>query len=151
MPKAVLCRKLGTPDDLVLEEVAPAPLGPGQLRVAVHAAGINFPDLLMVAGLYQHKPTLPFIPGLEAAGVVTEIAAGGAGAFAMGDRVMVQLRQGGYAEEVVVAPEQAMPLPKGFSFAECEGESTLFEVIKGDPRLVERCDLSARALTRPAR
>jgi NADPH2:quinone reductase len=118
MPKAVLCRKLGTPDDLVLEEVAPAPLSPGQLRIAIHAAGINFPDLLMVAGLYQHKPALPFTPGLEAAGTVTEIAAGGAGSFAEGDRVMVQLRHGGYAEEAVVTPEQALPLPTGFSFAE---------------------------------
>jgi NADPH2:quinone reductase len=117
MPKAVLCRKLGTPHDLALEEVAPAPLGPGQLRVAIHAAGINFPDLLMVAGRYQNKPPLPFIPGLEAAGTIIEIGAGGT-VFAAGDKVMVQLRQGGYAEEVVVAPEQAIPLPTGFSFAE---------------------------------
>ena len=118
MPKAVLCRKLGTPEDLALDEVAPAPLGPGQLRVAIHAAGINFPDLLMVAGLYQHKPPLPFIPGVEAAGMISEIGDDGGGAFAVGDKVMVQLRQGGYAEEVVVAPEQVMPLPAGFSFAE---------------------------------
>src|SRR5713101_5479402 len=118
MPQAVLCRKLGAPEDLALEEVAPAPLGPGQLRIAIHAAGINFPDLLMVAGLYQHKPALPFIPGLEAAGTVSEVGDGADGAFAPGDKVMVALRQGGYAEEVVVAPEQAMPLPAGFSFAE---------------------------------
>jgi NADPH2:quinone reductase len=117
MPKAVLCRKLGTPDDLTLDEVAPAPLGAGQLRIAIHAAGINFPDLLMVAGLYQHKPPLPFIPGMEAAGVVSEVGAGDS-PFAIGDEVMVQLRQGGYAEEVVIAPEQVMPLPAGFSFAE---------------------------------
>ena len=117
MPKAVLCRKLGPPDGLVLEEVAPAALGTGKLRIAVHAAGINFPDLLMIAGLYQHKPPLPFTPGLEAAGVVSEIGAGVDG-FAIGDRVMVQLRHGGYAEEVVVAAEQATPLYKGFSFAE---------------------------------
>jgi NADPH:quinone reductase len=116
MPKAVLCRKLGSPADLVLEEVAAAPLGRGQLRVAIHAAGINFPDLLMIAGLYQHKPPLPFTPGLEAAGVVSEVAAGAT--FALGDRVMVQLRQGGYAEEVIVEADQAMPLPNGFSFAE---------------------------------
>ena len=118
MPKAVLCRKLGTPEDLALDEVAPAPLGPGQLRIAIHAAGINFPDLLMVAGLYQHKPPLPFIPGVEAAGMISEVGDDGGGAFAVGDKVMVQLRQGGYAEEVVVAPEQVMPLPAGFSFAE---------------------------------
>src|SRR6185437_2308479 len=117
MPKAVLCRKLGPPDGLVLEEVAPAALGTGKLRIAVHAAGINFPDLLMIAGLYQHKPPLPFTPGLEAAGVVSEIATG-AGPFALGERVMVQLHHGGYAEEVAVAAEQVMPLPASFSFAE---------------------------------
>jgi NADPH2:quinone reductase len=118
MPKAVMCRKLGAPEDLVLEEMAPAVLGPGQLRISIHAAGINYPDLLMIAGRYQHKPALPFIPGLEAAGTVSEVGAEAAAGFAPGDRVMVGLRQGGYAEEVVIAPEQAMPLPPGFSFAE---------------------------------
>ena len=118
MPRAVLCRKLGTPEDLVLEELEPAPLAPGQIRVAIRAAGINFPDLLMVAGLYQHKPPLPFVPGLEAAGTVAEIGRDVDAPFAVGDKVMVQLRQGGYAEEAVVLPEQVMPLPPGFSFAD---------------------------------
>jgi NADPH:quinone reductase len=140
MPKAVLCRKLGSPDDLVLEEIAHAPLGAGQLRIAIHAAGINFPDLLMIAGRYQHKPPLPFTPGVEAAGVVSEIA-DGAGTFAVGDRVMVQLRHGGYAEEAVVAAEQAMPLPGGFSFA----EGATFRAAYGTAyhALVERARLAA--------
>ncbi len=116
--RAVMCRKLGSPEELVLEELEPAPLAPGQIRVAIHAAGINLPDLLMVAGLYQHKPPLPFIPGFEAAGTVAEIAGNVGGPFAPGDKVTVQLRQGGYAEEAVVLPEQLIPLPQGFGFAE---------------------------------
>ena len=68
MPKAVVCRELGPPERLRLESLAAVPLAPGQVRVAVHAAGINFPDILMAAGEYQLKPELPFTPGVEAAG-----------------------------------------------------------------------------------
>ena len=68
MPKAVVCRELGPPERLRLETFAAAPLKPGQVRVAVRAAGINFPDILMAAGEYQLKPELPFTPGVEAAG-----------------------------------------------------------------------------------
>src|SRR5258705_6164560 len=71
MPKAVVCRELGPPEWLRLETFAPAALAPGQARVAIHAAGINFPDILMAAGEYQLKPELPFTPGVEAAGEVS--------------------------------------------------------------------------------
>src|SRR5258707_6148566 len=70
MPKAVVCRELGPPESLRLETFSSAPLAPGQARVAVRAAGINFPDILMAAGEYQLKPPLPFTPGVEAAGEV---------------------------------------------------------------------------------
>ena len=73
MPKAVVCRELGPPENLRLETLPPVPLVPGQVRVAMHAAGINFPDILMAAGEYQLKPELPFTPGVEAAGEVTEV------------------------------------------------------------------------------
>ena len=72
MPKAVVCRELGPPESLRLETFAAVPLAAGQVRVAIRAAGINFPDILMVEGKYQVKPELPFIPGLELAGVVLE-------------------------------------------------------------------------------
>jgi NADPH:quinone reductase len=117
MPKAVICRELGPPETLRLETVASAPLEPGQLRVAVHAAGINFPDVLMVAGEYQLKPRLPFTPGVEAAGDVTEIAEGVIG-VAVGDRVIVRLRHGAYADEAVVTPSQLAALPSTFDYAE---------------------------------
>jgi NADPH2:quinone reductase len=116
MPKAVFCRALGPPENLRLEPFASAPLAPGQVRVAVRAAGINFPDILMAAGEYQLKPELPFIPGVEAAGDVVETS--GADGIAVGDRVMVKLRHGGYAEEMVVAPSQVTPLPVTFDYAE---------------------------------
>jgi len=102
MPKAVVCRQLGPPERLRLESFASAPLVQGQVRVAVHAAGINFPDILMVAGEYQLKPELPFTPGVEAAGEVIEVADDVTG-VAVGDRVIVRMRHGGYADEAAVA------------------------------------------------
>jgi len=116
MPKAVVCRELGPPELLRLERFDAPPLRPGQARVAIHAAGINFPDILMAAGEYQLKPELPFTPGMEAAGVVIEVNP--ADGVAVGDKVIVKLRHGGYADEAVVAPSQLTPLPSTFDFAE---------------------------------
>jgi NADPH2:quinone reductase len=116
MPRAVFCRELGPPEKLRLESFASVPLAPGQVRVAIHAAGINFPDILMAAGEYQLKPDLPFIPGMEAAGNVIEVD-GAAQGTAVGDRVIVKLRHGGYADEAVVM-SQLTPLPSTFDYAE---------------------------------
>ncbi len=79
MPKKVVCRELGPPERLRLETFASVPLKPGEVRVAIHAAGINFPDILMAAGEYQLKPELPFTPGVEAAGEVVEVDRRGQG------------------------------------------------------------------------
>ena len=117
MPTAIVCRELGPPAALRLESFERKPLAAGEVRVAVHAAGINFPDILMCAGEYQLKPELPFIPGVEAAGDVIEIADGVAG-VALGDRVIAKLRFGGYADEVVVAAQQLTPMPRNFDYAE---------------------------------
>jgi NADPH:quinone reductase len=117
MPRAVVCRELGPPESLCLEIFASAPLAQGEVRVAVHAAGINFPDILMAAGEYQLKPPLPFTPGVEAAGEVTEVAGGVAG-IAVGDKVILKLRHGAYADEAVVTPSQLAPLPSTFDYAE---------------------------------
>ncbi len=117
MPKAIVCRALGTPETLCLEEFPAQALKPGQVRVRIRAAGINFPDILMAAGEYQLKPELPFTPGMEAAGDISEMAGDVAG-FKPGDRVIVKLRFGGYAEEVVVTPSQLTPLPSTFDYAE---------------------------------
>jgi NADPH2:quinone reductase len=116
MRKAVVCRELGPPERLRLETFASAPLVEGQVRVAVHAAGINFPDILMAAGEYQLKPDLPFTPGVEAAGEVTEV--NGAAGVAVGDKVILRLRHGAYADEAVVTPAQLTRLPLTFDYAE---------------------------------
>jgi NADPH:quinone reductase len=116
MPKAVVCRELGPPESLRLENFASVPLKSGEVRVAIRAAGINFPDILMAAGEYQLKPPLPFTPGVEAAGEVTEVhdAAG----VAVGDKVILKLRHGAYADEAVVTSSQLTPLPTAFDYAE---------------------------------
>ena len=115
--RAVVCQELGPPDRLRLQSLPRRPLGAGQVRVALKAAGVNFPDVLMIQGLYQHRPELPFVPGLEAAGVVSEVAADVAG-IAVGQKVIAQMRTGGYAEEAVVPAGAIRFMPEGFSFEE---------------------------------
>ena len=114
--RALLCRSLGSICNLEVAEMASPPLGPGQVRVGVRASGINFPDILMVEGKYQVKPELPFIPGLEVAGVVLECAAGVAH-VRPGDRVLAFARRGGgHAEEVVVPAAIVTPIPETMDF-----------------------------------
>ncbi len=116
MPRAVVCRELGPPENLRLENFERVLLGDGQLRVAIHAAGINFPDVLMVAGQYQLKPDLPFTPGVEAAGEVIEVA--NANGVKLGDRVIAKARFGCFADEIVVPSSQVVPLPSKFDFVQ---------------------------------
>ena len=72
--RALLCKAFGPPESLVLEEVEEPELGPGQVRIAIKACGINFPDLLIISGKYQLRPPMPFSPGAEVAGEVVEVA-----------------------------------------------------------------------------
>jgi NADPH2:quinone reductase len=102
---------------LRLESFASAPLQQGEVRVAVRAAGINFPDILMAAGEYQLKPELPFTPGVESAGDVIEVD-GAAKGVSVGDRVILKMRHGAYADESVVPVSQLTPLPSNFDYAE---------------------------------
>lgn len=138
--RAVVCEALGPIDQLKLREFPRAALTPGKVRVVVKAAGINFPDVLTIQGLYQHKPELPFVPGIEAAGVITEVAADVAG-LSIGDRVIAQMRTGGYAEEAVVQAGQIRRLPEGFSFA--EGATFLVAHMTAYHGLVTRGGLSS--------
>jgi len=117
MPRAVVCRELGPPESLRLESFASRPLAAGEVRVALRAAGINFPDILMAAGEYQLKPELPFTPGMEAAGDVVELGDDVRG-VALGDRVIVKMRHGAYADEAVLTRSQLTPLPSNFDYAE---------------------------------
>lgn len=114
--RAVLCRTLGSVDNLNVENVPSPALGKGQVRIGVKAAGVNFPDILMAEGKYQVKPELPFVPGLEAAGVVLECAPG-VNHVKPGDRVMAFARKGGaFAEELVVPGGIVTPIPDSMNF-----------------------------------
>src|SRR5437870_12692888 len=95
--RAVICRAWGPIDDLTVEDVAPPAPGRGQVVIDVKATGVNYADSIMVAGRYQTRPTLPFSPGLEAAGVVTHRGAG-VTRDKPGDHVMAILAYGGIAE-----------------------------------------------------
>ena len=118
--RALVCKEYGTPDSLVLELVAdPAP-GKGEVLVDVKAAGINFPDILAIAGRYQVKTPPPFVPGNEAAGVIADVGEG-VTRFKVGDNVMVMSDGGAFAERCVVSEHFAMPMIDGFSFAEGAG------------------------------
>jgi NADPH2:quinone reductase len=113
----VLCSEFGPPERLAIADLPRGELASGTVRVSVKAAGINFPDWLMVQGLYQYKPDLPFVPGMEAAGVISEIASD-VRSLSQGNKVMVRMRAGAFAEEAVVPAEHILPLPSTFSFEE---------------------------------
>ena len=114
--RAVVCRALGGLENLVVEDGLPSLVpGPGQVRIAVHAAGINFADSLMVSGKYQEKKEPPFTPGMEVAGTVAELGTGVTG-LAVGDRVMAVLDGGGFADEALAAAEDVHPMPAGMDF-----------------------------------
>lgn len=96
--KAIVCEAYGGPEVLALRELPdPAPPGPGEIQVRIAARGVQYVDVLMIAGKYQFKPEPPFIPGSEAAGVVTAVGEGVA-EFTVGDRVMSRHTPGAYAE-----------------------------------------------------
>ena len=101
---------------LQLENVPPRALRPGEVRVRVRAAGVNFADSLMVGGTYQVKPPFPFTPGLEAAGEVIETG-DGVPSLRSGQRVLAVLRDGGgYAEEIVLDAATVLPIPETMDF-----------------------------------
>src|SRR5688500_15663747 len=115
--KAVLCKQYGPPDSLVVEELASPRAGPGEVVVAVKAASVNFPDVLIIQNKYQFKPPLPFSPGSELAGVVKEAGARVQG-WQPGDKVMAFTTYGAFAEEVKVESSRLVAIPASMSFPE---------------------------------
>ena len=113
--KAVVCKQYGPPESLTFEELPSPRPGPGEAVVAVRAASVNFPDVLIIQNKYQFKPPLPFSPGSELAGVVKEVGEG-AGGFKPGDRVMAFTAYGAFAEEVKVDAARLLPMPEGMDF-----------------------------------
>jgi len=113
--KAVLCKTLGPARDLVLADVASPQPKINEVLLDVHAAGVNFPDTLIIEGKYQFQPPLPFSPGGEAAGVVAAVGAK-AGAFEVGQRVMALTGWGAFAEQVAVPYYNVLPIPDSMDF-----------------------------------
>lgn len=141
--KAVVCRQFGPPESLVLEEVPDPTPGPGEVLIEVKAAGVTFPDALVIEDKYQMKATPPFIPGGEAAGVVAALGEGvGAGAAdpAVGDRVVASLGLvGAFAERVCVPAASARRIPANVGFAESTG--LVYSYGTGYYGLVDRAQL----------
>ena len=115
------CAAFGPIEDLRVVERESPTLQPGQVRVAVSAAGVNFVDGLFVQGLYQIKPPTPFVPGGEVVGRVSEIGSDVDGP-AVGDRVFANVGLGGFASEVVVSPRQLVAIPDALS----DGQAATF-------------------------
>jgi NADPH2:quinone reductase len=118
--RAVVCKSFGPPAQLVVEDVATPELKPGHVRLRVHGCGIGFPDALMMIGKYQVKPELPFIPGTEIAGVVTEVASDVTN-VPVGTRVLASAGTGGLAEEAVVSAQSLIFLPDAMTMAAAAG------------------------------
>lgn len=113
--KAILCRAFGPPESLVFEDVpAPQP-GPGEVVIAMKAASVNFPDVLMIQNKYQVKPPLPFSPGAELAGIVKAVG-DGVTAVRPGDRVLANTTYGAFAEEVLTTAHRVVPIPDDMDF-----------------------------------
>jgi NADPH2:quinone reductase len=113
--KALLCREYGPIERLRVEDVPSPRPGPAEVMVEVKASSLNFPDALLVQGLYQVKPPLPFSPGMELAGIVREVGAEVRG-IKVGDRVIGSPGRGGFAEQCLVAADRVSPLPTGMDF-----------------------------------
>jgi NADPH2:quinone reductase len=115
--RAAICTALTGPDAIRIEEQAIRPLMEGEVRIVVRAAGLNFPDLLMTFGKYQVRPDPPFVPGMEVAGEVVEVAKGLTG-IKPGDRVKAGSKGGGFADQLIVPAVAVNPLPDALSFEE---------------------------------
>jgi NADPH2:quinone reductase len=113
--KAVLCKAYGPPESLVIEDVPSPKADAGQIVISVKAAGVNFPDLLVIQNKYQFKPPLPFSPGGEVAGIVKEVGAGVTN-VKVGDRVLASTGFGGFAEEVAAPAARCFQFPQNMDF-----------------------------------
>jgi NADPH:quinone reductase len=111
---AWFCETLTGPEGLVWKEVPTPVPGPGEVRIAIRAASLNFPDILIVQGKYQAKPELPFVPGSEFAGVVDALG-DGVSHLKLGDGVAAMGSTGGFATHAIVNAKQVLKLPPGFA------------------------------------
>lgn len=115
MTRAIQIDHYCGPDDLTLVDIPDRPPGPGEVRIKVHAAAVNFADSLMISNQYQHKPPLPIVPGMEAGGVVLDVGPE-VSHLRVGDRVIGYARFGYWAEEANVIAAQVFKMPAGMDF-----------------------------------
>jgi len=108
--KALLCKQYGLPDTLVLEETPDPVPGPGQAVIDMKAAGVNFPDVLIIQNKYQFKPPLPFAPGSELSGIVSATGPD-VTHLKVGQRVLASSGHGAFAEKVLVNAARVIPIP----------------------------------------
>ena len=136
--KALICNEFGSTKNLTLEEVKSPEPGAGQVLIDVHAAGINFPDVLTVQGKYQFKPSLPFTPGIEVSGVIKKVGKD-VKRRKVGDEVISTLQTGAFASEVVTS-ENSTFLKGNMSFEQAAGFAltygTSYYALKQRARLV---------------
>ena len=118
--KAIICRELGGPEKLVFGDFPSPPLKAHDVRITVKAAGVNFPDTLIIEGKYQLKAEPPFVPGAEVAGVVSEVGEK-VSQLKVGDRVAAFVPTGGYAEELVCPAMMALKIPDNMGFEAAGG------------------------------
>jgi NADPH2:quinone reductase len=124
--KAVTCKEHGLPDHLELvSDWAEPEVGEQDVLIDVQAAGLNFPDVLMIQGKYQYQPEMPFIPGGECAGVVTAVGAK-VTRYKVGDKVLSAGGSGAFCEKIAVNEFAAFPMPKGLSFEQAAGVSITY-------------------------
>lgn len=107
--KALVCVEHGPPEKLVVENLPSPEPGRGEVRIAMKAAGVNFPDVLIIQNLYQFKPPLPFSPGGEAAGVVDAVGEG-VTRFKVGDKVIAMIGHGAFREQFLVDEGRVIPI-----------------------------------------
>jgi NADPH2:quinone reductase len=119
--KAVVCSEHGLPDKLNLDTDWPAPaVGEQDVLIDVKAAGLNFPDVLMIQGKYQSQPEMPFVPGGELAGVVAAVG-DKVTRFKVGDKVIASTGVNAFCEQVAVHELGAFPMPEALSFEQAAG------------------------------
>ena len=123
--RAVLCHSDCEPEDLVMAEVPTPEFSSNEVLLNIHAAGINFPDCLMIAGKYQNQPPHPFSPGGEIAGEVVAVG-DQVNDWQPGDLVIAGTGHGGFAEQIAVRSNQLKAIPKGMGLVTASGFSTTY-------------------------
>ncbi len=139
--RAVIGHDFGGIDSLKLETTSPPEMTPSGVRIAIHAAGISFANLLVIKGEHQNKAIPPFTPGTEIAGVVTELGPAAGGNLGIGDRVCAGLPSGGFAEEAVVEANNVFRIPDSLPFTKATHFPTIYATAY--------CALQWRALIAP--